>query len=136
MNLRLTQAQTDVEGIQLDKEGYVSDGTRSALVWSDGVDWFAPHNCTQRLFSTTLLTFEDYLKSQNQTLKFVTQGLPLRAKSFFILRSTFESGAVLVDKITNPAGELLWIAASDQSAARDLITQFKKFRNHRSVSLL
>ena len=128
--------RTDIEGIQLDKNGYISDGTRSALVWWDGKDWFTPHDDTQKLFSTSVQILESYLKSHNQSLKYIKQGLPLAAQSILVLRSTLESGAVGVDKVITPQGEILWTASPEQTVAQQLIAHLKEFRAQRSVILL
>lgn len=133
--LKNLSPRLDVEGIQYDQHGNISDCTRSALVWWDGTEWFTPSKETQCLSSTSLQTFQNSLRSKKQ-IKAVTQPFPYHAQSLIVLRSTFEAGAVLVKNVFNSNGELVWTAQPNQDEVRSALTHLKEFRVQRSVSLL
>jgi len=125
----------NVEGVQVDSHGNISDCTRSALAWWDGSEWFTPSPETQCLSSTSLQTFQRSLRS-GKSLKPVNQPFPRHAKSLIILRSTFEGGAVRVKNVFNSERELIWTASPDQDEAITALAHLKEFRVQRSVSLL
>lgn len=133
--LKNLSPRLDVEGIQYDQHGNISDCTRSALVWWDGTEWFTPSKETQCLSSTSLQTFQNSLRSKKQ-IKAVAQSFPYHAQSLIVLRSTFEGGAVLVKNVFNSDGESVWTAQPNQEEARSALTHLKEFRAQRSVSLL
>jgi branched-subunit amino acid aminotransferase/4-amino-4-deoxychorismate lyase len=125
----------DKEGIQFDSLGNISDCTRSALAWWDGVEWFTPSPKSQCLSSTSLQTLQNSLRSK-QLIKTVNQPFPHHAQSLLVLRSTFEGGAVMVKNVFNSDRELVWTAPPNQDEALSVLTDLKEFRLQRSVSLL
>ena len=125
----------DVEGVQVDSLGNISDCTRSALAWWDGSEWFTPSPETQCLSSTSLQTFQRSLRSK-KSIKPVNQSFPRHAKSLIIFRSTFEGGAVRVKNVFNSERELIWTASPNQDEAISALAHLKEFRVQRSVSLL
>jgi branched-subunit amino acid aminotransferase/4-amino-4-deoxychorismate lyase len=125
----------DVEGVQFDSLGNISDCTRSALAWWDGAEWFTPSQKTQCLSSTSLQTFQNSLSSK-QSIKHANQPFPRNAQSLIVLRSTFEGGAVGVKNVFTSERELIWTAPLNQDEARSALTHLKTFRVQRSVSLL
>ena len=133
--LKILTSRQDVEGVQCDPRGNTSDCTRSALAWWDGAEWFTPSRETQCLSSTSLQSFQNSLRAKKQ-IKEVAQPFPRDAQSLVVLRSTFVGGAVLVKKVFNSNGELVWVAQSNQDEARSALTHLKEFRAQRSVSLL
>jgi branched-subunit amino acid aminotransferase/4-amino-4-deoxychorismate lyase len=133
--LKSLSQNLDVEGVQFDSLGNISDCTRSALAWYDGAEWFTPSQKTQCLSSTSLQTFRNSLRS-NQSIKPANQPFPSNAQSLIVLRSTFEGGAVLVKNVFTSERELIWTAPLNQDEARSALTHLKTFRVQRSVSLL
>ena len=133
--LKNLSPRLDVEGVQFDSLGDISDCTRSALAWWDGVEWFTPSQETQCLWSTSLQTFKNSLRSK-PSIKTVNQPFPRNPQSLIVLRSTFEGGAVLVKNVFNAERELVWTASTNQDEARSALTHLKEFRVQRSVSLL
>ena len=133
--LKNLSTRIDVEGVQCDQFGNISDCTRSALAWWDGAEWFTPSRETQCLLSTSHQTFQNSLRSKKQ-IKEVAQPFPRHAQSLIVLRSTFEGGAVIVKNVFNSHGELVWTAQPNQDEARSALTHLKEFRVQRSVSLL
>ena len=125
----------DMEGVQFDSLGNISDCTRSALAWWDGMEWFTPSQETQCLASTSLQTFQRSLRSK-KSIKPANQSFPLNAQSLIVLRSTFEGGAVRVKNVFNSERELIWIASPNQDEAMSALAHLKEFRVQRSVSLL
>jgi hypothetical protein len=125
----------DMEGVQFDSLGNISDCTRSALAWWDGTEWFTPSPETQCLSSTSLQTFQRSLRSK-KSIKPVNQSFPRHAKSLIIFRSTFEGGAVRVKNVFNSERELIWTASPNQDEAISALAHLKEFRVQRSVSLL
>ena len=125
----------DVEGVQSDQHGNISDCTRSALAWWDGVEWFTPSQETQCLSSTSLQTFQNSLRSK-QPIKMANQPFPSNAQSLIILRSTFVGGGVMIKNVFNSERALVWSAPPNQDEARSALTHLKEFRAQRSVSLL
>jgi len=125
----------DVEGVQVDSLGNISDCTRSALAWWDGSGWFTPSQETQCLLSTSLQTFQRSLRS-GKSIKPVNQPFPRHAQSLIILRSTFEGGAARVKNVYNSERELIWTAPPNQDEVRSALSHLKEFRVQRSVSLL
>ena len=125
----------DIEGVQVDSLGNISDCTRSALAWWDGSEWFTPSPETQCLSSTSLQTFQKSLGSK-KSINPVNQSFPRNAQSLIVLRSTFEGGAVRVKNVFNSERELIWSAPSDQDEAISTLAHLKEFRFQRSVSLL
>jgi branched-subunit amino acid aminotransferase/4-amino-4-deoxychorismate lyase len=124
-----------VEGVQFDQAGNISDCTRSALAWWDGVQWYTPSSETQCLLSTSLLSLQKNLNPQ-KIIQTVVQPFPHNAQSIIVLRSTFEGGAVIVNKAFNPDGEVIWTAHPNQDEAKSTLSTLKEFRVQRSVSLL
>lgn len=133
--LKNLSPRLDVEGVQYDQHGNISDCTRSALVWWDGTEWFTPSKETQCLSSTSLQIFQNSLRSKKQ-IKAVAQPFPYHAQSIIVLRSTFEGGAVMVKNVFNSDGISVWAAQPNQAEARSALTHLKEFRAQRSVSLL
>ena len=133
--LRSLSQNLDVEGAQFDSLGNISDCTRSALAWWDGAEWFTPSQDTQCLSSTSLQTFRNSLRSKSP-IKTANQPFPHNAQSLIVLRSTFESGAVMVKNVFNSECELVWTAPLNQAEAKSVLTHLKEFRVQRSVSLL
>jgi branched-subunit amino acid aminotransferase/4-amino-4-deoxychorismate lyase len=133
--LKSLSQNLDVEGVQFDSLGNISDCTRSALAWYDGAEWFTPSQKTQCLSSTSLQTFQNSLSSK-QSIKHANQPFPRNAQSLIVLRSTFEGGAVLVKNVFTSERELIWTAPLNQDEARSALTHLKTFRVQRSVSLL
>ncbi len=133
--LKNLSPRLDVEGVQFDSLGDISDCTRSALAWWDGVEWFTPSQETQCLWSTSLQTFKNSLRSK-PSIKTVNQPFPRNPQSLIVFRSTFEGGAVIVKNVFNSHGELVWTAQPNQDKARSALTHLKEFRVQRSVSLL
>ena len=133
--LKKISSSFDIEGIQLDEQGNLSDGTRSALAWWDGTDWLTPSYQTQCLSSTTLQALQRSF-SDDRKIKATAQPFPQNAKSLIILRSTFAGGAVIVNKVFSTDGKLIWTAPSNQDEARIVLCKLKEFRTQRSVSLL
>jgi branched-subunit amino acid aminotransferase/4-amino-4-deoxychorismate lyase len=133
--LKSLSQNLDVEGVQLDSLGNISDCTRSALAWYDGAEWFTPSQKTQCLSSTSMQTFQNSLSSK-QSIKHANQPFPRNAQSLIVLRSTFEGGAVLVKNVFTSEHELIWTAPLNQDEARSALTHLKTFRVQRSVSLL
>jgi len=133
--LKSLSQNPDVEGVQFDSLGNISDCTRSALAWYDGAEWFTPSQKTQCLSSTSLQTFQNSLSSK-QSIKHANQPFPRNAQSLIVLRSTFEGGAVLVKNVFTSERELIWTAPLNQDEARSALTHLKTFRVQRSVSLL
>jgi len=125
----------DIEGIQQDQQGYVSDCTRSALAWWDGVQWSTPSQETECLLSTSLLSLQKSTGA-SKFFKAVAQPFPFKAKSIIVLRSTFEGGAVIVNKVFNFTGEVVWTADANQDEAKSTLSTLREFRVQRSVSLL
>ena len=133
--LKKISVKNNIEGLQFDSLGNISDCTRSALVWWDGVEWFTPSSDTECLLSTSRQTFINSFNGKKQ-IKAVAQPFPRNAQSLIILRSTFEGGAVMVDKVLNSNGESVWVAPYDQVEAKSAMSTLKEFRVQRSVSLL
>jgi len=133
--LKKLSSGDDTEGLQLDHHGNISEGTRSALAWWDGNQWFTPSPETQCLKSTSLETFQQSLVGK-RTIKTITQSFPIHAQSLIILRSTFEGGAVKVNRVFNSSKELIWTAQSNQEEADSVLNHLKIFRAQRSVILL
>jgi len=125
----------NIEGVQVDSLGNISDCTRSALAWWDGSVWFTPSQETQCLSSTSLKTFQRSLRS-GKSIKPVNQPFPQNAQSLIILRSTFAGGAVRVKNIFNSERELIWTASPNLDEATSALAHLKEFRVQRSVSLL
>jgi branched-subunit amino acid aminotransferase/4-amino-4-deoxychorismate lyase len=125
----------DMEGVQFDSLGNISDCTRSALAWWDGSEWFMPSQETQCLSSTSLQTFQRSLRSK-KPIKPANQSFPRNAQSLIILRSTFEGGAVRVKNVFNSERELIWTASPNQDEVISALAHLKEFRLQRSVSLL
>lgn len=134
--LKMISPRADIEGLQLDAAGNISDCTRSALAWFDGQNWLVTSSATQSLASTTRQQLMECLKNQNQTVISASQPFPTRAQSIIILRSTFDGGGVCVQRVYHSDHSLKWSAAADQSAAQKLLINLKSFRAQRSVSLL
>jgi len=133
--LKSLSQNPDVEGVQFDSLGNISDCTRSALAWWDGAEWFTPSQKTQCLSSTSQQTFQNSLPGK-QSIKHANQPFPRNAQSLIVLRSTFEGGAVLVKSVFTSERELIWTAPLNQDEARSALTHLKTFRVQRSVSLL
>lgn len=133
--LKNLSTRIDVEGVQCDQRGNISDCTRSALAWWDGVEWFTPSQETQCLWSNSLQTFKNSLRSK-PSIKTVNQPFPRNPQSLIVLRSTFEGGAVIVKNVFKSHGELVWTAQPNQDEARSALNRLKEFRVQRSVSLL
>ncbi|MEI6283999.1 MAG: aminotransferase class IV [Opitutae bacterium] len=133
--LKKLSQDSNVEGVQVDSLGNISDCTRSALAWWDGSEWFTPSQETQCLSSTSLQTFQKRLQSK-KPIKPSNKSFPLNAQSLIILRSTFEGGAVRVKNIFNSERELIWTASPNQEEAISALAHLKEFRVQRSVSLL
>jgi len=125
----------NVEGVQVDSQGNISDCTRSALAWWSGSEWFTPSQETQCLSSTSLQTFQKSLQSK-KPIKSANQSFPLNAQSLIVLRSTFEGGAVRVKNVFNSERDLIWTASPNQDEATSALAHLKEFRVQRSVSLL
>jgi branched-subunit amino acid aminotransferase/4-amino-4-deoxychorismate lyase len=134
--LQSITSRTDVEGVQCDSRGCVSEATRSSLLWREGNRWFAPAPSTQRLPGTAALQFIDYLKHSGQSVTEVTQSFPLQAESMVVLRSTFLGGAVLASRCQRPTGETLWQADADQTSTQKILQEFARWRTQRSLKLL
>lgn len=126
----------EVEGVQLDKQGNLSEATRSSIIWRENNHWFTSAASTQRLPSTTALQFNDYLHQSGQALNEVAQPFPISAESIVVLRSTFLGGAVLASRCQKPNGELIWQAKADQSDTQKSLAGFANWRAQRSLKLL
>lgn len=133
--LKKISSSPDVEGVQLDPHGKVADCTRSALAWWDGSQWFTPSPETQSLTSTALQSLKNSFGGSKKINEVATP-FPHHAKSLIVLRSTFMGGAVLVNKVLSPNGEILWTSSSNQSEPQSALKTLKEFRDQRSVNLL
>jgi branched-subunit amino acid aminotransferase/4-amino-4-deoxychorismate lyase len=133
--LKKLSQDSNVEGVQVDSLGNISDCTRSALAWWDSSEWFTPSQETQCLSSTSLQTFQKSLQSK-KPIKPSNKSFPLNAQSLIVLRSTFEGGAVRVKNVFNSERVLIWTASPNQDEAMSALAHLKEFRVQRSVSLL
>ena len=133
--LKKISAKPNVEGVQFDPAGNISDCTRSTLAWWDGTQWYTPSPETQCLMSTSLQSLQKTL-STKKNIQTATQPFPHNAQSLIILRSTFEGGAVIVNKVFNTDGEVVWTPHPNQDEAKSTLSTLKEFRVQRSVSLL
>lgn len=125
----------DVEGVQFDDAGNVSECTRSALAWWDGKQWSMPAASTGCLPSTTANQLNGVLHQARMPIQEVATAFPHEAQSILILRSTLAGGASLVNQVFTYDGQVAWRAAADQSQAHIQISALRSWRAQRSVNL-
>jgi branched-subunit amino acid aminotransferase/4-amino-4-deoxychorismate lyase len=130
---KLTQ-RVDVEGVQCNAQGYLVEGTRSALAWYNGSTWFFPSPESGALWSTTAEQFKQVLQQGGCSFQEVLAPWPADALSVVVLRSTFKGGAVLARQLYDPTGRVLWQAHSNQAEASKRIFDLATWRAQRSVS--
>ncbi len=133
--LKSLTTRLDVEGVQCDAVGHVSECTRSALAWWDGQQWSMPAGSTGCLPSTAANQFKGVLQQAKIPLQEVAVPFPQKAQSIIILRSTLAGGACLVHQAYKPDGQVVWQASADQSLALAQLNALRHWRAQRSVNL-
>ena len=125
----------DVEGVQYDAAGNVSECTRSALAWWDGKQWSMPAATTGCLPGTAANQFKGVLHQAKIPVQEVATVFPSDAQSILILRSTLAGGACLVNQAFTPNGQVAWQASADQSQALAQLSSLRSWRAQRSMNL-
>jgi branched-subunit amino acid aminotransferase/4-amino-4-deoxychorismate lyase len=125
----------DVEGVQLDLEGNVSECTRSALAWWDGKRWSLPAGPTGCLPSTTANQFKGVLSQAKVPFQEVAAPFPDAAESIIVLRSTLLGGSSLVQKVFSADGKICWQASPNQSHTKAQQEALRAWRAQRSINL-
>lgn len=133
--LKSLTPRTDVEGVQFDASGKVSECTRSALAWWDGKQWSLPAPSTSCLPSTTAQQFKGVLQQAKIPYAEVAAEFPLAAKSILILRSTLLGGASAAQNVFSADGKKVWQAPDDQAHAQQQMQALRVWRAQRSVNL-
>lgn len=134
--LQTITSRSDVEGVQLDQQGHVSEATRSSLIWREGGQWYWPATSTQRLAGTAALQLIDFLGQSGEKVTEVTQPFPVQAESVLVLRSTFLGGAILASQCYDTPNNRIWQANADQTEVREILQSFARWRAQRSLKLL
>ena len=125
----------DVEGVQLDSVGNISECTRSALAWWDGKQWSMPAASTGCLPGTAANQFKGVLHQAKIPVQEVATAFPRDAQSMLILRSTLAGGACLVHQAFMTDGQVAWQASADQSQAQAQLSALRSWRAQRSMNL-
>lgn len=125
----------DVEGVQFDLNGDISECTRSAVAWWNGDKWSLPASSTGCLPSTTANQFRGVLTHAKIPFLDVAAPFPKDARSILVLRSTLSGGASLVNEVLSSSGQVVWQASTDQSHAQMLMRALRDWRVQRSVNL-
>ena len=133
--LKALTSRHDVEGIQVDTNGNISECTRSAIAWWDGDKWSLPASSTGCLPSTTANQFRGVLTQAKISFHDVTAPFPKEARSILILRSTLDGGACRVNAVLSNDGQTVWRASPDQSHAEVQMAAFSNWRSQRSKNL-
>lgn len=133
--LKSLTPRTDVEGLQFDAIGNVSECTRSALTWWDGQQWSFSSPSTGCLPSTTANQFKGVLGKLKIPFHETAIAFPKDARSVLILRSTLAGGACLVSKVFANDGKIYWQAPANQSDIDDQLQALKVWRTQRSINL-
>ena len=133
--LKALTSRHDVEGIQLDTNGNISECTRSAIAWWNGDMWSLPANSTGCLPSTTANQFRGVLTQAKVPFHDVAAPFPKDARSILILRSTLSGGANLVNKVLSTNGQIIWQAPADQQHATAQMRALSDWRSQCSMNL-
>jgi len=133
--LRGIADRPDAEGVQCDARGCLSEGPRSAFAWWDGESWNFPAADTGRLPGTAQAQFRASLAADGRPARDVSwPGFPLAARSFVVLRSTFEGGATPA-RSYHAEGRLVWRPSGEQAEAARALASLAAWRAQRSISL-
>ena len=133
--LKSVTDRPEVEGVQFDAEGNVSECTRSALAWWDGHHWSLPAGSTGCLPSTTANQFKGVLSQAKVPFQEVARPFPVEAESILVLRSTLLGGSSLVQKVFSADGKVCWQAGSNQAQAKAQQDALRAWRAQRSINL-
>lgn len=118
------------EGVQLDTQGNVSEGTRSSLAWVLNGELCVPAESTGRLPGTaqSQLTI-----CAGLPVKPVATSPPRQAEAVLLLRSTLPGGGAAVTEWQDVDGHVIWQAPKN-SLAQILLERLAAYRTQRSVS--
>lgn len=133
--LRRLTPRTDVEGVQLDESGCVSEGTRSSLAWLDASGWCFPAGSTGCLPGTAAAQLRGVLTQAGQPWREVATPFPREARAVLVLRSTFTGGAVPARSWADADGRVVWTADGLPEEANRALANLAAWRAQRAVSL-
>jgi branched-subunit amino acid aminotransferase/4-amino-4-deoxychorismate lyase len=129
IELRSLGEGAGVEGVQFDARGFVSEGSRSSLAWVEGGALHVPAQSTARLPGTAL---GQLIRCAGLPVRDVESGVPVRAETIFVLRSTLPGGASAVSRWDDVDGRPLW--SGDAAAAKPLLGALAAWRAQRCIS--
>lgn len=129
VELRALGAGAGVEGVQFDARGFVSEGSRSSLAWVEAGALHVPAETTGRLPGTAL---GQLIRCAGLPVRAVETGVPVRADTILVLRSTLPGGASAVSHWDDVDGRPLW--SGDPAAARPLLAALAAWRAQRCIS--
>ena len=130
VELRSLGATAGTEGVQLDAQGHVSEGTRSSLAWVVNGELCVPAESTGRLPGTALLQL---ITCSGLPVKSVAVPAPHQADAVLLLRSTLPGGGASVTEWQDVDGHVMWRAPKN-SPAQMLLERLAAYRTQRSVS--
>ena len=131
VELRALGASADTEGVQLDEQGSVSEGTRSSIAWVVDGTLCVPAASTGRLPGTALAQL---VACSGLPLREIASSPPVRTEAVLVLRSTLPGGGAPAVSWTDERGEVLW-HADDLGVAHRLLARLAAQRAQRAVSL-
>jgi branched-subunit amino acid aminotransferase/4-amino-4-deoxychorismate lyase len=130
IELRSLGVTAGTEGVQLDAQGNVSEGTRSSLAWVINGELCVPAESTGRLPGTAL---SQLIACCGLPVKSVAVPAPRQAEAVLLLRSTLPGGGVPVTEWQDVDGQAIWQAATIAPAS-NLLERLAAYRTQRSVS--
>jgi len=132
--LRGIADRPDVEGVQSDARGCLSEGSRSSFSWWDGECWNFPSVETGRLPGTASAQLRSVLTQAGRPVRDVSwPGWATNAQSMVVLRSTFDGGAVLA-RSYHAEGRLVWQPTGPQAEATRALALLAAWRAQRCIS--
>jgi hypothetical protein len=129
--LRSLGVAAGIEGVQMDAEGNISEGTRSSLAWVINGELCVPAESTRRLPGTALTQL---MACCGLSVKSVAVSAPHQADAVLLLRSTLPGGGAPVTEWQDVDGHVIWQAPKN-SIAQTLFARLAVYRTQRSVSL-
>lgn len=133
--LRHRDPRPDVEGVQLDEAGMVSEATRSSLIWLDEQGWSFPPPSTGCLPGTVAAQLRALLVRSGRPVREHAAPFPPTARAALLLRSTFVSGAVPARSYADAEGRIRWRAGGLPEEVVQALCALAAWRAQRAVSL-
>lgn len=131
VELRGLGVSTDVEGVQLDARGHVSEGSRSSLAWIHHGVLHVPAANTDRLPGTALAQM---VACADMPVREVCEPPPRAAEAILVLRSTLLGGGAPATTWADTEGRAFWQVA-DLTIARAPLARLAAWRAQRAVKL-